>query len=83
MKTNSGVIKEKDLSFTSDRRCYMVQYKGQNIGGAGTLHKEGQSHPSNSAFHHSMGQLAVRDILLGKMAPYIRDNITKIQGDTK
>lgn len=71
-------IKEEDLSFESNYWSYQILYKGHKIGGAGSS-PQTQRSEANRIFHRDMAKITIRDILNGRIAPFMRKNIEAIQ----
>lgn len=65
-----------DLTFTSDAYGYMLQYKGQNIGGAGLMHRNPmhwKHAKANRAMFAADAERAIAAIEAGKgQARYMR-----------
>jgi len=76
-------IKDKDLTFTYDAYSYMIYYKGKPIGGASCKRdhvKVGMAVVSNREFYKGQAQLTVNQISQGRMHPYMREAIERING---
>ena len=72
----------KDFSYTSSSTGYQIQYKGQNIGGAGTLPRDKPKHWKHARadvqMHKDSAESQIRDILKGNGEKRFMDNIRAI-----
>ena len=75
----------KDLSYSYNSKGYMIQYKGQNIGGAGT-NSDKNAHwkiqKKDRAMYKQEAETAIDNIVNGHMHPYMQKAIDKINSQT-
>jgi hypothetical protein len=85
MKPNQ--LKRENFSYTYTDRGYMLQYKGQNIGGAGVKpdvpRARGRMVQLLRAENQQQAELAIRDMLEGRGLPYRIKAIEKIEMEGK
>ena len=75
-------LNREDFNFTYNHRGYMIQYKNQNIGGAG-IHKNakgsrGRAAASDREYYKEDAERTIQNLISGKGRQYIRENIEKI-----
>lgn len=86
-------FKREDFSFIADAQGYMIQYKGQNIGGASILSKyKGVGRPPRGFASRAMqqaqenktnAQTVIRSLILGNGPAHMLLSIDKIDAEEK
>lgn len=71
-------IKEEDISCTYGYHSYMLSYKSTDIGGASSDKSVKKLH-SNLDYYKNQGKITKRDILNGRIAPYMFKAIIEIE----
>lgn len=71
-------MQAKDFGYSYDYYGYMIYYKKQPIGGAGTIRKEGRRNKADLAHYKHLAEVTIRDILDGRIAPFMLKEIEKI-----
>jgi hypothetical protein len=73
-------IKKEELAFEHNHRGFQILFRGNRIGGAGTITESNPRHrEKNSKLHRQIAELTIRDIMEGKIQPFMKTNIEKIQ----
>lgn len=72
-----------DFNFTADSNGYMIQYRGINIGGAGSLRGDRKRKPSQMAedvkMYHQYAEIDIEQILKGAGKKYMVEAIERIE----
>ena len=75
-------MERKDFTFTTNARGYMIQYKGQNIGGAGISNDapnpRGHHVRINLKYNGLSAEATIRAILHGMASTYMAETIQRI-----
>lgn len=71
-------IKDEDITWASDFYSYMMSYRGFRIGGAASDRSAKKKH-SNLGYYAGQAKITKRDILSGRIAPFMFKNILDIE----